>query len=139
MGYPGEEHKSLRALNMKQMRNNPFKAIDHVQLAMPVGKEQTAIDFYSGVLGMTEVPKPLELAKRGGCWFASGLVQVHLGVEADFRPARKAHPALRCNDYDFLLSKLQLAGVEIVQAADTPGVRRCHIHDPFGNRIELIG
>ena len=124
---------------MKQMRTDPFTTIDHVQLAMPAGEERTAVNFYSDVLGMTEVPKPPELAKRGGCWFASGPVQVHLGIEADFRPARKAHPALRCVDYESLLAKLVAAGVEVVEANDIPGVRRCHIHDPFGNRIELIG
>jgi catechol 2,3-dioxygenase-like lactoylglutathione lyase family enzyme len=117
---------------------SPFTAIDHVQLAMPVGGEETARQFYSGVLGMTEIFKPPELAKRGGCWFQSGSVQVHLGVEGDFRPAKKAHPAFRCGDYDGLVSRLRAAGVEVTDAADIPGVRRCHVHDPFGNRIELI-
>jgi len=87
---------------------------------------------------MTEIPKPPELAKRGGCWFQSGGVQVHLGVEEDFRPAKKAHPAFRCGDYDALVSKLRAAGVGVIDAEDIPGVRRCHVHDPFGNRIELI-
>ena len=76
-----------------------FIAIDHVQLAMPPGEEQKARDFYEGLLGMKEVPKPPELARRGGCWFESGGVQLHLGVESDFRPAKKAHPALLCLDY----------------------------------------
>ena len=116
----------------------PFTAIDHVQLAMPVGEEVTARRFYSGVLRMTEIPKPPELAKRGGCWFQSDAVQVHLGVEEEFRPAKKAHPAFRCGDYDALVSGLRAAGVEVTDAADIPGVRRCHVHDPFGNRIELI-
>jgi catechol 2,3-dioxygenase-like lactoylglutathione lyase family enzyme len=116
----------------------PLTAIDHVQLAMPVGAEDAARRFYSGFLGMTEIPKPPELAKRGGCWFESGGVQVHLGVEAEFRPAKKAHPAFRCADYDAQVSRLQAAGVEVTDAADIPGVRRCHVHDPFGNRIELI-
>jgi catechol 2,3-dioxygenase-like lactoylglutathione lyase family enzyme len=116
----------------------PFTAIDHIQLAMPVGAEDAARGFYSGLLGMTEIPKPPELAKRGGCWFQSGGVQVHLGVEEDFRPAKKAHPAFQCGDYDALVSRLQTAGVEVTAADDIPGVRRCHVHDPFGNRIELI-
>src|SRR5579862_5234594 len=114
--------------------NHPFSAIDHVQLAMPPGGEETARSFYRDVLGMREIPKPAELAKRGGCWFESGDVQVHLGVEADFRPAKKAHPALRCSDYDELLTRLRAAGVGIDQPQDIPGVRRAHIHDPFGNR-----
>jgi catechol 2,3-dioxygenase-like lactoylglutathione lyase family enzyme len=115
-----------------------FIAIDHVQLAMPTGQEEKARAFFAGILGMTEVPKPAELAKRGGCWFQSGVVQIHLGVEADFRPARKAHPALRCKNYDQLLDSLVAAGVSVEEVDDIPGVRRCHIHDPFGNRIELV-
>jgi len=105
---------------------------------MPVGAEDAARRFYSSLLGMTEIPKPTELAKRGGCWFQSGEVQVHLGVEENFRPAKKAHPAFRCGDYDALVSRLQAAGVEVTDAEEIPGVRRCHVHDPFGNRIELI-
>ena len=118
--------------------NLPFVGIDHVQLAMPPGEERKAHAFYSRVLGMQEIPKPAELANRGGCWFESGSVQLHLGVEQDFRPAMKAHPALRCADYDELISKLRDAGIEVMDAADIPGVRRCHISDPFGNRIELV-
>jgi len=116
----------------------PFSSIDHVQLAMPAGEEERARRFYRDLLGMVEVPKPPELAKRGGCWFASGSVQLHLGVEADFGPAKKAHPALRCRDYRGLTSHLRAAGVEISDDESIPGVRRCHLSDPFGNRIELI-
>jgi catechol 2,3-dioxygenase-like lactoylglutathione lyase family enzyme len=115
-----------------------FIAIDHVQVAMPPGEEQKARVFYEGLLGMTELPKPPELAKRGGCWFESGAVQLHLGVESDFRPAKKAHPALRCRDYAALLQRLRDAGIEVNEPGDIPGVRRCHVHDPFGNRLELI-
>jgi catechol 2,3-dioxygenase-like lactoylglutathione lyase family enzyme len=121
------------------MAEVPFTAIDHVQLAMPPGEESVARQFYGDLLGMVEVPKPAELAKRGGCWFESGLVQVHLGVEKDFRPAKKAHPALRCRDYTACIAQLSAAGVKVTQVDDIPGVRRCHIHDPFGNRIELVG
>jgi len=116
----------------------PFSAIDHVQLAMPAGGEDRARDFYGRLLGIKEVAKPPELAKRGGCWFECGPVQIHLGVEADFCPARKAHPALRCFDFDGLLNRLKAAGVVATDDASIPGVRRCHISDPFGNRIELI-
>jgi catechol 2,3-dioxygenase-like lactoylglutathione lyase family enzyme len=116
-----------------------FTAIDHVQLAMPAGGESKARGFYSRILGMIEVPKPPELAKRGGCRFESGGVQLHLGIEADFRPAKKAHPALRCRDYFGIIQRLRDAGIEIAEPNDIPGVTRCHVHDPFGNRIELIG
>ena len=117
---------------------HPFINIDHVQLAMPAGAEETARRFYRDLLGMVEVAKPAELAQRGGCWFESGDVQVHLGVEGDFRPAKKAHPAFRCQNYDALIRSLENAGVGIKDDASSPGVRRCHISDPFGNRIELI-
>jgi catechol 2,3-dioxygenase-like lactoylglutathione lyase family enzyme len=120
------------------MHTLPFTAIDHVQLAMPVGGEQAARDFYGSLLGMIEIPKPVDLAKRGGAWFTSGAVQIHLGIEADFRPARKAHPALKCSDYDAMLVKLRVAGISIQEDRNVPGVERCHIEDPFGNRIELI-
>jgi len=120
------------------MSEAPFAAVDHVQLAMPSGGEHKARAFYSQLLEMTELSKPPELAKRGGCWFASGGVQLHLGVENDFRPTKKAHPALLCRDYAALVQRLRDSGVEVHEPDDIPGVRRCHIHDPFGNRIELI-
>lgn len=121
------------------MTGAPFTAIDHVQFAMPAGEEELARSFYRDLLGMAEVPKPPELAKRGGCWFVSGAVQLHLGVENDFRPAKKAHPAMRCRDFDELTSRLRASGVEIAEDTSIPGGRRCHIFDPFGNRIELLG
>lgn len=117
---------------------DPFSAIDHVQLAMPAGEEARARAFYAGLLGMKEVAKPAQLAKRGGCWFECGAAQIHLGVEVEFRPAKKAHPALRCVDYDGLVERLRAAGVEVRDDDSIPGVRRCHVFDPFGNRIELI-
>ncbi len=120
------------------MVSYPFAAIDHVQLAIPAGGEERGRAFYGELLGMDEVAKPQELAKRGGCWFASGAVQIHLGIEADFRPAKKAHPALRCLDYDALLGRLHAAGVGVKPDESIPEVRRCHISDPFGNRIELV-
>ena len=120
------------------MTDFPFTAIDHVQLAMPSGMEEEARAFYRGLLGMTEVEKPAALRKRGGCWFSSGKVQVHLGVETEFRPARKAHPALRCGDYDALIARLKNAGIDVREDYAIPGTQRCHIADPFGNRIELI-
>ena len=120
------------------MGTYPFTAIDHVQLAMPPGGEERARGFFAGLLGMREVPKPAELAARGGCWFACGPVEIHLGVEADFRPAGKAHPALRCFDYDGLLARLRDVGVQVIPDDSIAGMERCHIRDPFGNRIELI-
>jgi len=105
---------------------------------MPPAREYEARQFFCGLLGMKELPKPPELAKRGGCWFASGDVQIHLGIEKDFRPAKKAHPALVCTDYDALTEGLQEAGIETIADENNPGVTRCYICDPFGNRLELI-
>jgi len=115
-----------------------FVAIDHVQLAMPIGGEAAAEAFYVGVLGMTRVPKPPVLAVRGGCWFECGVVKLHLGVEREFRAAKKAHPALRVRGFDELLFRLKSAGVAITMSDQIPGTRRGHIDDPFGNRIELV-
>lgn len=116
----------------------PIVAVDHVQLAMPPGEEERARAFYDGLLGLAEEPKPANLAARGGCWFGSGSARVHLGVEADFRPARKAHPALRVDDLGELLARLRGAGVEVVDDEPLEGYDRAYVHDPFGNRIELL-
>lgn len=114
-------------------------AIDHVQLAMPPGEEAKARAFYTDLLGISEVQKPPLLAARGGCWFESGSVKVHLGVEKDFRPAKKAHPGLRVDDVEALVSRLKGAGVKITpDDTDLPGLLRYFAEDPFGNRLELI-
>lgn len=112
--------------------------LDHVQVAIPRGGEDTAREFYGGLLGMTEVPKPASLAGRGGCWFESGSAVLHLGVEEPFAPARKAHPAFLVRDLERLQAVLEAAGHECVRTdGQVPGVRRFHTADPFGNRVEL--
>ena len=116
----------------------PIAAIEHVQLAMPPGKESAARDFYQGILGIPEVPKPPHLAKRGGAWFERGALKIHLGVEADFRPARKAHPALLVVDLEALVVRLKERGVEVIDDDPMEGYLRVYISDPFGNRIELM-
>jgi catechol 2,3-dioxygenase-like lactoylglutathione lyase family enzyme len=113
-------------------------AVDHVQLAMPRGGEPQARVFYQAVLGLEERPKPAVLAARGGCWFSNGRVALHLGVEEDFHPARKAHPALVVEDLDALCRSLESAGHPVLFDGEVPGVRHCYVDDPFGNRIELI-
>jgi catechol 2,3-dioxygenase-like lactoylglutathione lyase family enzyme len=117
----------------------PVVGIDHVQLAMPAGGEDEATAFYEGLLGLPRVPKPEPLAARGGCWFEAGAVKVHLGVEADFRPARKAHPALVVDDLDGLCDHLIAAGHEVREGDDPSGRPQRYVDDPFGNRIELVG
>ena len=112
--------------------------IEHVQLAMPRGGEDNARAFYSGLLGLPEVPKPEELARRGGVWFERGAVKIHLGVEAEFRAARKAHPAFLVHDLAGLVRRLREAGVEVVDDGLLPRHARVYVADPFGNRIELM-
>jgi catechol 2,3-dioxygenase-like lactoylglutathione lyase family enzyme len=116
----------------------PIVGIEHVQLAMPPGMEQTAREFYQGLLGIPEVPKPPELAKRGGAWFERGSLKVHLGVEAEFRPAKKAHPALLVTDLEGLVSRLKAHKVHVIDDDPLEGYFRVYIADPFGNRIELM-
>ena len=112
--------------------------LDHVQVAIPRGSEVTARAFYGGLLGMTELAKPAALAGRGGCWFSSGTAVLHLGVEEPFSPARKAHPAFLVADLDGLYDRLAAAGHLSVRAdGELPGVRRFHVFDPYGNRIEF--
>lgn len=112
--------------------------LDHVQLAMPAGGEDQARAFYSGLLGLLEREKPANLTKRGGCWFEAGAVKVHLGVEADFRPALKAHPAFLVDDVAALAKNLKASGCRVVEDEPLEGYERVYAHDPFGNRIELI-
>jgi catechol 2,3-dioxygenase-like lactoylglutathione lyase family enzyme len=113
-------------------------AIDHVQLAMPPGEEEAARAFYGGVLGMSETPKPPALAARGGVWFEAGVVKVHLGVEQEFRPARKAHPAFLVEELASLAARCTDASSPVTYDEPLAGYRRIHIADPFGNRIELM-
>ena len=112
--------------------------LDHVQVAMPAGREAEAVAFYEGLLGIPQLAKPPHLAVRGGCWFETDVVKVHLGVDPDFRPARKAHAALIVDDLDELIATLTRAG--FVPRDDEPleGYHRVYVDDPFGNRLELV-
>ena len=112
--------------------------LHHVQLAMPRGGEARARAFYADLLGLAEIPKPSNLVGRGGCWFRLGDRELHLGVEAEFRPATKAHPALLVTDLDAVRARLAAAGVPIREDEPLPGYRRCYADDPFGNRLEFL-
>lgn len=109
--------------------------IDHVQLAIPAGAEDEARAFYGGVLGLTEVPKPPLLAARGGAWFEAGEVRLHVGVEESFVAARKAHPALAIANLGGFIDG---CGLDATWNDEIDGLIRCHVFDPFGNRIELV-
>ena len=117
-------------------------AIDHVQLAMPPGREAEAQAFYEGLLGLPRVPKPPHLEVRGGCWFerdaGTSAVKIHLGVEEPFRPARKAHPALLVHDLAALVERLRAEGVAVRDDEPLEGYERVYVDDPFGNRLELL-
>ncbi|POX54310.1 VOC family protein [Streptomyces sp. Ru72] len=113
-------------------------AVDHVQLAAPPGSEDLLRAYYVDVLGMTEVPKPPVLAARGGCWFQAGAVQLHLGVEDDFRPAKKAHPGLRVTGIEAYAARLAARGAPVIWDDNLPGHRRFYSEDPVGNRLEFL-
>jgi catechol 2,3-dioxygenase-like lactoylglutathione lyase family enzyme len=105
---------------------------------MPAGREAEARAFYTELLGISEAPKPAELAARGGAWFEAGALKIHLGVEVDFRPAKKAHPGLLVSELAALLDRLERAGVSVTRDTALPGYERAFVADPFGNRLELL-
>jgi catechol 2,3-dioxygenase-like lactoylglutathione lyase family enzyme len=112
--------------------------LDHVQVAIPVGSEDRARQFYSGILGFAEVEKPAEMAGRNSIWFVGGQVNLHLGLEPDFHPAKRAHPALVVQGLDEILLSCEHAGLITKQDTSFNGFRRFHVFDPFGNRLELM-
>ena len=115
-----------------------IKKIDHVQLAMPSEKEDSAREFYNGVLGIPEVKKPMELAKRGGVWFESDSIKIHLGVDKDFIPAKKAHPGLEVDNVAVLSEILSKHGYGITRDHSISDCIRIFVNDPFGNRLEFL-
>jgi catechol 2,3-dioxygenase-like lactoylglutathione lyase family enzyme len=115
-----------------------YERLHHVLLAMPAGEEDRARAFYAGVLGMTEVEKPPVLAARGGAWFRAGGVELHLGVDSDFRSATRAHPALLVDDLDDVAARLAADGQDVTWDGEFPGHRRFYAVDPFGNRLEFL-
>ena len=114
------------------------RVIDHVQLAMPAGGEAEARRFYGALLGLPEVAKTAALAARGGCWFEDGALKVHLGVDPEFRPARKAHVAFTVEDVSGLAQRARELGCEVIEAEPLAGRPRAFIFDPFGNRLEFL-
>ena len=112
--------------------------IHHVQLSCPAGTEDSQREFFAGVLGLAEIEKPPVLARRGGCWFRGDGIELHLGVEADFQPARKAHPGLLVQDIDDWAARLAAAGYPVTFDEDFPGMRRFYSEDPNGNRLEFL-
>ncbi|SEB07485.1 Catechol 2,3-dioxygenase [Thalassobacillus cyri] len=115
-----------------------FEGVDHVQLAAPEGSENQARKFFAELLGMEEVEKPEALKKRGGVWFQCGIQQIHIGIEKDFSPAKKAHPALVVKNIDQLMSHLSKKEAAYQKDDKLPNAKRIYLEDPFGNRIEIL-
>ena len=122
------------------MTDNSAKllGLHHIQLAMPEGEEEAALKFYGAILGLTQVAKPPELAPRGGLWFRDEALEVHLGIEEPFTPARKAHPAFLVRNLVTLRERIETAGYRVTDDVALEGFHRCHVRDPFGNRLELV-
>ncbi|WP_137156840.1 VOC family protein [Rhizobium sp. FKL33] len=112
--------------------------LDHIQIAMPRGREDDARAFYSAILGFSEIKKPDALFDRGGCWFVAGDVKLHLGVEESFKPALKAHPAFLVESAAMMETRLTASGYLISRDAPLQGYQRFFVSDPFGNRIEIM-
>lgn len=115
----------------------PVIGFDHIQIAAPRGCEDEARRFFVLLLGFEELPKPEALRARGGCWFRVGQMQLHVGVDEDFRPAKKAHPAFAVSRIEALFAKLEVAGVPCEWDHSLDGVRRFYATDPWGNRLEF--
>lgn len=119
-------------------KNSRVARIDHIQIAAPEGCEVAAREFYGSILGMKEIEKPPILHTRGGCWFECGSQQLHIGVERNFQPAKKAHPAFAVLDLDELRRTLADRRVNVVEDDNLPGTRRFYAEDPWGNRLEFV-
>jgi catechol 2,3-dioxygenase-like lactoylglutathione lyase family enzyme len=112
--------------------------IEHVQIAIPLDSQERARAFYSGILGFSEIQKPASMAERKSIWFVAGSVNLHLGIEADFHPAKRAHPAFIVEGLDDILAAFERTGVTVKPDVSFDGFRRLHVFDPFGNRLELM-
>jgi catechol 2,3-dioxygenase-like lactoylglutathione lyase family enzyme len=128
----------LAVVHCNHQKLMPILRLDHVQIAIPVGGETRAREFYSGILGLTEVEKPASMAGRNSIWFAAGSVNLHLGIEEEFHPAKRAHPALVVDDLDEIVAACERAGLPVKPDTSFNNFRRVHVFDPFGNRLELM-
>lgn len=119
-------------------RGTRLVGLHHVQLAMPPDEEEAAVRFYGAILGLQQVPKPADLSPRGGVWFRTGDLEIHLGMEEQFSPAVKAHPAFLVDGLETLKARIEAAGYRVTDTVQIEGFHRVYVRDPFGNRVELI-
>ena len=119
-------------------RGTRLVGLHHVQLAMPPDEEEAAVRFYGAILGLQQVPKPADLSPRGGVWFRTGDLEIHLGMEDQFSPAVKAHPAFLVDGLETLKARIEAAGYLVTDTVQIEGFHRVYVRDPFGNRVELI-
>ena len=113
--------------------------LDHLQIEAPPGHEAAARRFYGDFLGLGELEKPAVLQSNGGVWFAlPGGQQLHTGTVPDFSPRRKGHPCFRCTDLNAVLARAEAFGVEVQEDSQLAPLRRMFLHDPFGNRLEIV-
>ena len=112
--------------------------LDHIQIAAPPDAEQAAREFYGGLLGLVELEVPVALRDRACCWFQCGALQVHIGTQQNFQPAKKAHPAFLCPDLDALRTRFRERGLSMIEDRDRPGIQRFFAEDPWGNRLEFL-
>lgn len=119
-------------------RGSRLVGLHHVQLAMPPDEEEAAVKFYGAILGLEQMPKPADLSPRGGVWFRTGDLEVHLGMEDQFSPAVKAHPAFLVDGLETLKARIEAAGYRVTDTVQIEGFHRVYVRDPFGNRVELI-
>ena len=125
-------------MNMDEPIRQPDLVLHHVMIAVPAGSEPIASHFYGDVLGLSEITKPATLASRRGLWFSLGELELHLGVDTAFSPARKAHIALLVGDLDAIGARLDSVGIPFNSDETMPGYRRFYVDDPFGNRLEFL-
>jgi catechol 2,3-dioxygenase-like lactoylglutathione lyase family enzyme len=116
----------------------PVLGLDHVQIAIPVGGEERAREFYDGILKFSEVEKPAAMTGRKSIWFVAGPVNLHLGIDAEFHPAKRAHPAFVVDNLDDIVAACESAGLATRPDVGFGDFRRVHVFDPFGNRLELM-
>ncbi len=117
--------------------NIAFKRLNHIQICIPIGKENEARDFYCDILGLEEIKKPEFLKKNGGFWLRISDIELHIGAEPQIHPSKR-HPAFEVEHLSKIKQYLTTSGIKIKEDKSLPLYRRFSLYDPFGNRIEFL-